>query len=117
MLRILFDENFDYRIVQGIRIALPDADLLTVQEAGLRRTPDPELLAWAAAQHRIVATHDVQTMLGFAYERVNAGEYLPALFVVPDLMPIGQAIDDLVLLIACTDAVEWQNQVVHLPLK
>ena len=117
MLRLLFDENFDARIVEGIRLVLPDADLLTVQEARLRKTPDPQLLAWAATESRILATHDVQTMPGFAYQRINAGEHLPGVIVVPDLMPIGQAVDELILLIACSDASEYADRIVHLPLK
>lgn len=103
--------------MEGIRLVLPNADLLTVQEAGLRNTPDPQLLAWAAATDRILVTHDVKTMPRFAYERINAGEVMPGVFAVPDLMPIGQAVDELVLLIACTKASEWENQVTHLPLQ
>jgi hypothetical protein len=117
MLRLFFDENFDARILAGVRLALPEADLLTVQEAGLRQTPDPQLLAWAAAEDRILVTRDVQTMVNFAYERMNAGNYSPGVFVVPQSMPLGQAVDELVLLIACTEANEWVNQVTHLPLK
>jgi hypothetical protein len=117
MLRLLFDENFDARIVEGVRLALPDVDLLTVREARLRITPDPRLLAWAASEDRIVTTHDVQTMPGFAYDRVNASEYLPGVFVAPDQLPIGQAIDDLIPLIACAEAIEWVDLVLHLPLK
>jgi hypothetical protein len=44
MLHVLFDENFDWRILEGVRDCLPDADLLTVQNAGLRKMPDPDLL-------------------------------------------------------------------------
>jgi predicted nuclease of predicted toxin-antitoxin system len=83
MLRLLFDENFNHRILRGVRAQLPDADLLTVQEAGLSGAPDPELLAWASWQDRILATHDVQTMLGFAYERIAAQEEMPGVFAVP----------------------------------
>ena len=116
MLRVFLDENFNQRILRGLRQRLPAADLLTVQEAGRAGMPDPELLAWAAAEQRIIATHDVQTMLGFAYERLVAGEYLAGVFAVPEDTPIGRAIDDLVLLIACSELSEWENRVVHLPL-
>lgn len=116
MLRLLFDENFNQRILRGLRQRLPAADLLTVQQVGLAGMPDPDLLAWAAAEQRILATHDLQTMLGFAYERLKAGEYMAGVFAVPEDTPIGRVIDDLVLLIACSELSEWENRVLHLPL-
>ena len=78
---------------------------------------DPPLLAWAATADRILVTSDVQTMIGFAYERLKTGDYTPGVIVVPQSMPIGQAIDELVTIIACSAANEWENQVTHLPLK
>jgi len=116
MLHVLFDENFDWRILEGVRDHLPDADLLTVQDIGLRKTPDSDLLEWSANSRRILVTHDVNTVPGFAYERLAAGGYLAGVFIVPDTMPIGEAIEELVLIIACSDASEWENRVVHLPL-
>jgi hypothetical protein len=44
-------------------------------------TRDPEVLAWAAAENRVLITNDRKTMVGFAYARVSAkGEH-------PWLMP------------------------------
>ena len=43
-------------------------------------TPDPDILARAAAEGRIVLTHDRNTMTGFAATRVNAGQPMPGLF-------------------------------------
>lgn len=58
MLKLLFDENLHHDILRGLRRRLPKADLLTVQEAGLRGTSDRDLLVWAAAQQRILLSHD-----------------------------------------------------------
>lgn len=115
MLRLLFDETFDHDILRGVLKQLPDADLLTVQGAKRRRTPDPDLLAWAADDGRIIVTHDVNTMTKYAYDRLKAGEVMPGVFIVPDDLEIGDAIEQLVLLIACSDASEWENRVLHLP--
>jgi hypothetical protein len=35
MLQLLLDENFDNRILRGIRRRFPAADVLTVQDTGL----------------------------------------------------------------------------------
>jgi len=46
--RFLADENFDNRILAGLRRRLPALDVLRVQDAGLIGAEDPEILAWAA---------------------------------------------------------------------
>jgi len=48
----------------------------------LSATLDPILLDWAARENRIVLSHDVSTMVGFAYDRVKAGQPIPGLFEV-----------------------------------
>jgi hypothetical protein len=41
---------------------------------------------------------------------------MPGLIVVPDQMPIGMAIEDLLLITECTESDEWQGQIEYLPL-
>lgn len=77
MLRLLADENLDGNIVRGLRRRLPAADLVRVQDILRSGLADPEVLAWAAVERRVVVTHDVATMTRFAYERVEAGFRCP----------------------------------------
>lgn len=65
---------------------------------------------------RILMTHDRATMPDFAYDRLVAGEPMAGVFVVNDRMPIRQAIDELILLIDCSEQEEWQGIVLYLPL-
>jgi hypothetical protein len=116
MLRLLLDENFHHDILRGLRRQLPEADLLTVQEAGLRGLSDPELLTWATTQQRILVTHDLKTIPRYAYERLAAGESLAGVFALADTVPIGEALEQLVLLLTCSEADEWANRVTYLPL-
>ena len=90
MLRLLGDENFDGTIVRGLLRRLPDIDLVRVQDVGLSHTDDPAILAWAAAEGRILLTHDRRTIPGFAFDRVRRNEPMPGVFVVDDRMPFGQ---------------------------
>ncbi len=53
MLRLLADENLDGNIVRGLRRKLPAVDLVRVQDVGLSGLADAEILAWAAAEHRV----------------------------------------------------------------
>ena len=114
--RLLFDENFNHRIVHGLQLRLPDLDFVIAQEIELKGAKDPELLEWAATENRIVVTHDVDTLLKFAYERIVDGQLMPGVIAVPQNLPIGQAIDDLVTAIECSDASDLENSILHLPL-
>lgn len=114
--RFLFDENFNHRIVHGLQLRLPGLDFVIAQEIELKGAKDPELLEWAATENRIVVTHDVDTLLKFAYERIVGGHLMPGVIAVSQNLHIGQAIDDLVTAIECSEASELENSVLHLPL-
>jgi hypothetical protein len=77
---------------------------------------DRDILARAAADERILITHDRNTMPGFAYERVRAGEPMPGLIVVDDRLPLGRAIDEILILAVCSLLAEWTDQVVYVPM-
>jgi Domain of unknown function (DUF5615) len=116
MLRLLTDENFNGDIVRGLFLRQSNLDLLRVQDVGLREVDDPDILDWAARNDRIVLTHDRATMPDFAYERLLKGVQMSGLFVINDRMPIRQAIDELLLLINCSEHSEWKGIVLYLPL-
>ena len=88
------------------------------QEVGLSEATDPEVPAWAAQEHRVVITHDVQTMIGFAIERITRGEPMDGLLVVHQASMVpAKIIDDLLLLDDCSETSEWANQIQYLPLR
>ena len=116
MLRLLADENLNHHIVRGLRRRQPTVDIVRVQDVGLTGTDDPTVLAWAAARGRVVITHDVSTMTHFAIQRIEAGEPMPGVFEIPLSAPVGQVIDDLLLLVECSLDGEWEGQVRYLPL-
>lgn len=62
---LLIDENFDQRILRGLRLRLPQLDYLIVQDIGLGGLDDPALLDWAGKGGRVIVTHDVNSMTGF----------------------------------------------------
>jgi len=116
MLRLLADENFNGDIVRGLRLRLADFDIVRVQDVGLAGAEDPDILQWAAENGRILLTHDRATMPDFAYERVAAGDAMPGVFVLNDRFPIGQAIEEILLMDACSEQANWNGLVIHLPL-
>jgi predicted nuclease of predicted toxin-antitoxin system len=116
MLRLLSDENFNGDIVRGLFLRQPDLDLLRVQDVRLRKVDDPAILDWAASNGRILLTHDRATMPDFAYERLSQGQQMSGLFVINDRMTVRQVIDELLLLIDCSEQDEWKGIVLYLPL-
>jgi hypothetical protein len=117
MLRLASDADVHGDILRGLRRRLPEIDLVRVQDALPEGTPDPAVLAWAAAENRIRVTNDRNTMVGFAYERVAAGERVPGVIVTTNEQSIGSAIDDILLLAEYMPEEEIREQVVvFLPL-
>lgn len=116
MIRLLFDEHVEESILTGIRLRLPGADILNVQAASIRGMSDHDLLEWAHSENRIIVSRDVNTMIGFAYQRVMASLPITGLIVLSSTMSIGRAIEELVIILCCSEASEYENRVVHLPI-
>jgi predicted nuclease of predicted toxin-antitoxin system len=116
MLRLLIDQNFDQDILRGLAHRIPNLDAVTAYDMGLSAATDPELLAWAADNDRIIVTHDRQTMPDHVADRITSGEKVAGVVIVPQRLQIGRAIDDLEIIVMCSSENEWENVVRHLPL-
>jgi len=116
MLRLLIDENFNQHILRGLRLRIPALDYMIVQETAMQGMKDQPLLREAAVLHRVLVTHDLKTIPRHAYERVAAGELMLGIIAVPDDLPIGQAIEQLHIVVECAEGNELENQVLYLPL-
>jgi predicted nuclease of predicted toxin-antitoxin system len=117
MLRLVSDADVHGDIIRGLRQQRPDLDLVRVQEVLVEGTPDPEILAWAANQNRVLITNDRNTMISFARRRVAANESVAGLIVTTNDQSIGDAMDDIVLIAECLSEEEMRDQmIVFLPL-
>jgi predicted nuclease of predicted toxin-antitoxin system len=77
VIRFLVDEDFNNDLVRGVLRRLPAADVVRVQDLGMRGATDDAVLERAASEERIVLTHDVATLIGKAHERVREGRPMP----------------------------------------
>jgi hypothetical protein len=116
MLRVLADENLDANIVRGLLRRIAGLDIVRVQEVGLTGADDPTVLAWAAAEGRVLITHDVATITRYAWERVEAGLPMPGVVEVLSSAGIGAVIDDLVLTVECCTPAELEGVILFVPL-
>jgi hypothetical protein len=116
MLRLATDEDFNNRILRGLLRRRPELDVVRVQDAGLTGKGDAEVLEWATMEARVLLTHDVTTMKRHVDERLAAGLPMPGVFVVGQEVPIGRAIEDILLITECSLEGEWEGQIRFLPL-
>ena len=116
MLRLLIDENFNHRILRGLKLRLPKLDYVLVNQIGMSGFPDLELLRWAAQQNRIIITHDRETMIPYAEHCLKTGEPMAGVILVPDQMAIGRAINDLEIEVECRSQTELKDRIEYLPL-
>ncbi len=89
---------------------------MRVQDAGLQEAADPDILAWAGREGRVLLTHDVATMTAYAYAFVREGRPMVGVIEVPTSLAVGRAVEDLVLIAECGDAEDFRDQVRYLPL-
>ena len=115
MLRLLIDQDLDQVILRGLLLRVPNLDVITAHQAGLSDASDPDLLAWAAEQKRIVVTHDRRTMPYHAATRIDSEEGIAGVIIVPRRLPVSQVIGDLEIIVSCSEVHEWENVVKHLP--
>jgi hypothetical protein len=115
--KFLVDEDFNHDLVRGLLRRSPGTDLVRVQDLGLRGSTDDAVLGRAASEGRVVLTHDMATLIACAYERVRGGQPMPGVIAVSQALPVGQVIEDLVLVVACGTAEDWIDQVRYFPLR
>jgi predicted nuclease of predicted toxin-antitoxin system len=115
MLKLLADENFDNTIIRGLFRRNPTLDIVRVQDVGLSGQDDPTVLEWAAQEGRILLTHDVSTITRYAYDRVRQGQTMPGVIEISADAPIGRVIEDVLVIVECSQEEELEGQVLYLP--
>lgn len=109
------DADLNEDIVNGVRRRVPEIDFKTATEASLAGIDDMKVLSIAAAEQRIVVTHDRKTMPTHFAEFIN-NNVCHGVFVVSQLAPVNQLINDLILIWHATEAEEYINSIRTLPL-
>jgi hypothetical protein len=116
MLRLLADENFNGRILRALKRQIPALDVVRTQDTRLLGADDSSLLQFAADEGRVLLTHDQETMVGYAWQRVRSGMTMPGVIVAPTSYPIGQVIVDLEILLLAGEPEDVEQQIFFIPL-
>ena len=77
--------------------------------------PDAQVLRLAAELQRILVSHDVGTMPRHFRAFTEAGNRSPGVFLIPQSLDVGTAIEELILVWLASDA-GWIDRLEWLPL-
>jgi predicted nuclease of predicted toxin-antitoxin system len=113
--RFLADADLNEDIVTGLVRREPRIDFQTAQAAHLRGLSDPEVLAVAAHENRILVTHDRRTMPRHFADFIQH-RYSPGVFVIAQSVRVGIVVEELLLVWRVSAPEEWTNLIVSLPL-
>lgn len=113
--RFQADADLDGRILRGLRRAAPEIDIRTAADADLSGLEDPEVLRIAADAGRVLVSQDRWTMPGH-FARFSASAQSSGVILLRDAIPISAAIEELVLIWSASEAEEWTDRLVWIPL-
>ena len=113
--RFQADADLSQIILSAVIRREPAIDFQTAIAAELRGVDDPAVLAKAAKEGRVLVTHDRKTMPRHFSDFI-VQETSPGVLVIPQSLSVAAAVEDLLLIWSATEAGEWQNRIVILPL-
>ena len=114
----LADENFRNAIIRGILRRFPAFDIVRAQDIPqISGRDDLVMLRCATTEGRVVVTHDVSTLIPAMREQLRVASRCAPIVFVPDSLPVGLVIEELLLLNECTAEADWAAGVLYLPLR
>jgi predicted nuclease of predicted toxin-antitoxin system len=113
--RFQADADLDGRVLRGLRRAAPGVDIRTANDARLAGLKDSEVLEIAADSGRILVSQDRRTM-PLHFTRYMARAQSPGVILLRQAIPISTAIEELALIWSASEAAEWINRLVWIPL-
>lgn len=114
-LRFQADADLNQIILSAVLRREPSIDFQTAVGAELQGVDDLDVLAKSAQDARVLVTHDRKTM-PWHFAEFIVQETSPGLLIIPQSLPIAAAVEDLLLIWSATEAEEWKNRIVILPL-
>lgn len=114
----LLDENMPHALREALRRVEPAVDVRVMGEAGCPplETEDLELLAWIERENRILISRNRRTMPQHFATHLQAGAHVPGILMVSEDFSMAELVDDLLLIWSASEADEWRDQLIYLPL-
>ncbi len=109
-IRFQADNDLKFGIVKAIRRREPTVDFASAQEASLDGVPDSVLLDRAAAEGRVLVSHDRRTMIDHFRAHLAAGKSSPGLLIVSQGSAIGDVVEAVLYVWELSDPAELRDQ-------
>jgi hypothetical protein len=113
-IRFQADADLNEDILRGVMRREPQIDFRTAKSASLRGLNDLEVLALAAAEQRVLVSHDRKTMPRFFAEFIRSNQS-PGLFLISQKTDLLAAIEGIHLAWLISEPEEWRNRVCTIP--
>ena len=115
----LLDKHVPPFIQTQLAQMAPDLRVYTIDDnnAPARGTLDPQILIWIETHGCMLVTNNRASMPGHLNDHLALGLHVPGIVQLPRRMNIGAILDDLWLIWAAARPDEFQDQIVHLPLR
>ena len=114
-IRFQADADLDGRVLKGLKRRAPEVDFRAAADAGFVGVADPDVMRIAAESGRILVSQDRRTMPGH-FARYAAVKSSPGIILLREATPILVAVEELLLIWTASEAEEWINRLVWIPL-
>lgn len=117
-IRYLLDEHLSPRLKAAVKRRDPTVDILRVGDEGAPPlgTLDPDILRYLEQSGRALITKNRASMEAHTEAHLSNGGHFNGIFRVRPKTPPGRLMDELYLLWAASEASEWKDQLLWLPL-
>ena len=116
--QFLMDEPLARAIQKQSGVLHPGMVVRLIGDEGApeRGTPDPEILIWLERHNYILVTNNRKTMPRHFRAHLAAGRHVPGILCFRRALTIGAILDELELIWGASDAEEYYDCLIYLPL-
>ena len=117
--KFLLDENVSSYIQNSFAQFAPDMALFVIGQSGAppKSTLDPDILVWIEENDCLLVTNNRSSMPGHLMDHLTQGRHIPGILQLPRQMNVRAIVDDLLLIGGASYPGEFQDQIIHLPLR
>jgi hypothetical protein len=118
LIRYLLDENVDPLF--RTELLRQEAEMVVWRigdpNTPLSGTSDPTILEGCEENSFILVTNNRQSMTQHLTDHLSAGRHVPGIFELNPGLSIGETIEELILIWGASEASDYQDQLIYLPL-
>ena len=117
-IRYLLDENVDPLFRTELLKREPNIVVWKIGDPGAppRSTLDPVILQWCEENSFILVTNNRKSMPQHLRDHLAQGWHIPGIFELNPDMSVGDTLEELLLIWGASDADEYRDALVYLPL-